>query len=60
MSGNSEEGYMRAAIITGDGGEGGAPIEFAEGEMVAGLRTAQGRRQEEGEARGCIGVRRGG
>jgi hypothetical protein len=51
---------MRAAIITGDGGDGGAPIEFVEGEMVAGLRTAQGRRQEEGEARGCIGVRRGG
>jgi hypothetical protein len=36
MSGKSEEGCMRVAVLTGDGGDGGAPIDFTEGEMVVG------------------------
>jgi hypothetical protein len=30
---------VRAAVLTGDGGDGGAPIEFAEGKTVAGAPT---------------------
>jgi hypothetical protein len=36
MSGKSEEGCMRATVLTGDRGDGGASIEFTEGETVAG------------------------
>jgi hypothetical protein len=46
MSGESEEGCVQAAVLTGDGGDDGAPINFAEGEMVAGapngLRASTG------------------
>jgi hypothetical protein len=36
MSGKSEEGCMRAAVLTGDEGDGGTPIEFTDGETVTG------------------------
>jgi hypothetical protein len=43
MSGKSEEGCVRASVLTGDGG---APIDFAEGETVTGapnsLRASTG------------------
>jgi hypothetical protein len=46
MSEKSEEGCVRAAVLTRDGGDGGAPIDFAEGETVAGapngLRVSTG------------------
>jgi hypothetical protein len=46
MSRKSEEGCVRAAVLTGDGGDGGALIEFAKGETIAeapnGLRASAG------------------
>jgi hypothetical protein len=46
MSGKSEEGCVRAAVLTGDGGDGGVLIEFTEGETVVGapngLRVSTG------------------
>jgi hypothetical protein len=46
MSEKSEEGCVRAAVLTRDGGDGGAPIDFVEGETVAGapngLRVSTG------------------
>jgi hypothetical protein len=35
MSVKSEEGCVRAAVLTGDGGDGGAPINFIERETIA-------------------------
>jgi hypothetical protein len=49
-------GCVLAAILTGDGGDGGAAVESAEGEAVAALQTVSDGRHEEGRARGCIGV----
>jgi hypothetical protein len=46
MSGKSEEGCVRAAVLTEDGGDSGAPIDFAEGETVAG--APNGRRVSTG------------
>jgi hypothetical protein len=53
------EGCVRAAVLTGDGVDGGAAIEFAEGVAVVVLQTVSGGWQEEGRARGCVGVVRG-
>jgi hypothetical protein len=50
---------MRAVILTGDGGDGGAAVESDEGEVVEMLRTVSGGQQEEGRARGRIRVVRG-
>jgi hypothetical protein len=36
MNGKSEEGCVRAVVLTGYRGDGGAPIEFTEGKTVAG------------------------
>jgi hypothetical protein len=46
MSGKSEEGCVRAAVLTEDGGDSGAPIDFTEGETVAG--APNGRRVSAG------------
>jgi hypothetical protein len=35
LNGRNVEGCVRAAIHTGDGGDGGAVVEFAEGEAIA-------------------------
>jgi hypothetical protein len=59
LNGRNVEGCVRAAILTGDGGDGGAAVESAEGEAVATLQTVSDGRHEEGRARGCIGVVRG-
>jgi hypothetical protein len=59
LNGRNVEGCMRAAILTGDGGDGGAAVESDEGEVVEMLRTVSGGQQEEGRARGRIGVVRG-
>jgi hypothetical protein len=50
---------VRAVILTRDGGDGGAAVEFAKGEAVAVLRTVSGGWQEEGRAHGCVEVVRG-
>jgi hypothetical protein len=36
LNGRNVEGCVRAAILIGDGGDGGAAVESAEGEAVAG------------------------
>jgi hypothetical protein len=36
LNGRNVEGCVRAAILTGDGGDGGAAVESAEGEAVTG------------------------
>jgi hypothetical protein len=59
LNGRNVDGCVRAAVLTGDGGHSGATIEFDEGEAIAVLRTVSGGRQEEGRARGRIGVVRG-
>jgi hypothetical protein len=53
------EGCVRAAILTGDGGDGGMVVEFVEGEAVTVPRTVSDGPQEEGRAHGRIGVVRG-
>jgi hypothetical protein len=35
LNGRNVEGCVLAAILTGDGGDGGTTVEFAEGEAVA-------------------------
>jgi hypothetical protein len=54
------EGCVRAAVLTGDGGDGGTAIEFVEGEAVAVLQTVSGGQQKEGELTGasewCVGA----
>jgi hypothetical protein len=52
LNGRNMEGCVRAAVLTGDGRDGGAVIEFAEGEAVAVLRMVFGGRQKEGELAG--------
>jgi hypothetical protein len=56
LNGRNVEGYVRAAVLTEDGG---AVIEFVEGEAVAMLRTVSSGRQEEGRTHGRVRVVRG-
>jgi hypothetical protein len=59
LNGINVEGCVWAAILTEDGGEGGAAVEFAKGEEVTVLRTVFGGWREEGRSRGHVGVVRG-
>jgi hypothetical protein len=52
LNGGNVEGCVRVAVLTRDGGDGGAAIGFAEGEAVAVLRMVFGGRQKEGELAG--------
>jgi hypothetical protein len=60
LNGRNMEGCVRAAVLTGDGGDGGTTIEFVEGEAVAVLQTVSGGQQKEGELAGasewCVGA----
>jgi hypothetical protein len=42
LNGGNVEGCVRVAVLTRDGGDGGAAIGFAEGEAVAVLRMVSG------------------
>jgi hypothetical protein len=43
-----------AVVLTGDRGDGGAPIDFIEEGMVSGALSGLRRRQKEGELLGAL------
>jgi hypothetical protein len=51
---------VRAAVLTGDRGDGGAPIKFAKGGTVVGALNSIRASTGGGGAHGRVGVRRGG
>jgi hypothetical protein len=51
---------VRAAVLTGDRGDSGAPIKFAKGGTVVGALNSIRASTGGGGAHGRVGVRRGG
>jgi hypothetical protein len=54
LSGKRRRDACVAVVLTGDRGDGGAPIDFIEEGMVLGALSGLRRRQKEGELLGAL------